>query len=1604
MSYCPRLLPAQFSWLPAFLLAVLGCLAWAAPVRAEDVDVYLFAGQSNMWGTGTHRSDLPASLQGPRTGIWILNKPPQVPSIGWYPLNNGVNNNWDGDSWGAEAPLTQLLASRSGANPLYVIKVSAGGSALEKQANAIDWNPGSTGELLDELLGDITLAVTTLKAQGKNPLFRGFIWMQGETECDSLTGAQEYQTDFEELVRRVRATAATPALPVYMGRVRRLLARPYVDIVRVQEALIAAADPYIYLFDTDDNPMQSDNIHFAPAGHLAIGNAIFALITGAANQQPTQIASGQSFSLRAASGPGTVVGTVALTQTGSPTPTFAVAGSAFEIDGFTGKVRVKDLSGITQSQLQLSVSALNGVAPSAQANVTLNFTADPPGIQGLFATLDPNSSGCSLVSGCYQEIFDATNTAEKYIAPAAAQRPVAASFPGTSVRSMSFDTSRVMTGVNGNTLLTPAVDEDLTIAATINIPVHTLSTTAWIATLNKDATSVATGIGYDYAQNKFFAGYANGFNGTNEILTSTLTITPGTSHVVRLRKVGNTVRLFIDGTLAGEVVGPTVRPAIFASGEGAAPVVLGGLFAPVPQFKGFLGKTYFVKGIPTTTEETQMDSDLAAWMGSTVSPPPPPPSSWTLNVSSGSGSGSYTAGTVVPVSANAPPSGSQFAGWIGDTSGLANASAASTTLTMPNAAATLTATYTVTPISVSTWTLTVSHGTGSGSYTAGAVIPVVADAPPAGSQFAGWVGDTSGLANASAASTTFTMPNAAATLTATYTVTPISVSIWTLTVSHGTGSGSYTAGSTVSVVADAPPAGSQFAGWVGDTSGLANPLAASTTLTMPNAAITLTATYSIIPPPAPTLWTLTVSHGTGGGSYTAGSTVSVVADTPPAGSQFAGWVGDTSGLANPLAASTTLTMPNAAAALTATYSIISTPAPALWTLTISHGTGSGSYTAGTSVSIVADAPPAGSQFAGWIGDTSGLANPLAASTTLTMPNAAATLTATYTPIPLAAPTNLSAQRVASHRTWLFWNDNTTNETGYQIEWKNGSGPFVLVATVGPNSTAYYHDVATMASNIVYTYRVRAISQATASSYSNEAQVKIGTTGGSALQYLLTVNGGSGSGSYNATTLVPISAAAVPAGQVFTGWTGTTAVLADPHAANTTAKMPAHPLTVTATYGPALSSYQQWKLTYLGSSTVADTAIPDKDGIPVLLKYATAMIPGTPSPSGPAMLDSFNNTLTLQFKRLSPAPIDYTVEASTDLIHWTAITHLATGANTWTGKANVSETASGSPRITTVRDVASMATGPHRFLRLRVGTGVPGTIPQGYIKITIGPRTTATMSIPLDDAPVARGDVQAVTPSTITTTAAGAWDNVAAPYALRLVSGKAAGATFPIIGVNGTTLSLNTSAVDLTQLVATGDSYVVFPADTIGTLFGTTKVLFKTGATAATADNLQLWINGEWITFFHNGNAWYNTSDPLTSQNNVLLSPDTGLLVLRRSSPALVFTVLGRVHEVAPRQFVPTGSTLLANPHPIDVRLASTGFRTAPGWITGPNSTAADSLQAWNGKSWLTFFHNGTTWRKTGSSASMDNYLLPAGQAVFVTRHSDLPRDQMFILQPLPYSP
>ncbi len=80
------------------------------------------------------------------------------------------------------------------------------------------------------------------------------------------------------------------------------------------------------------------------------------------------------------------------------------------------------------------------------------------------------------------------------------------------------------------------------------------------------------------------------------------------------------------------------------------------------------------------------------------------------------------------------------------------------------------------------------------------------------------------------------------------------------------------------------------------------------------------ATLSVSTLPTPAIqYTLAVTGGTGGGSYAAGTAVSISANAAPTGQVFDAWTGDTGLLASAAAASTTLTMPARNAAVTATY-------------------------------------------------------------------------------------------------------------------------------------------------------------------------------------------------------------------------------------------------------------------------------------------------------------------------------------------------------------------------------------------------------------------------------------------------------------------------------------------------------------------------------------------------------------------------------------------------------------------------------------------------------------------------------------------------------------
>lgn len=153
-----------------------------------------------------------------------------------------------------------------------------------------------------------------------------------------------------------------------------------------------------------------------------------------------------------------------------------------------------------------------------------------------------------------------------------------------------------------------------------------------------------------------------------------------------------------------------------------------------------------------------------------------------------------------------------------------------------------------------------------------------------------------------------------------------------------------------------------------------------------------------------------------------------------------------------------------------------------YALTVNSGSGSGSYPAGTTVTVTANAAT-GPAFAGWAGNTANLAAPTAATTTLVMPPAATSITATYPASAPASPSGLTAASCTAHAT-LNWTP-VTAATSYNVFRGTASGAEIATALATGVATPSYTDTNVIGGTTYY-YEVKAVNTLGVSGSSNEA--------------------------------------------------------------------------------------------------------------------------------------------------------------------------------------------------------------------------------------------------------------------------------------------------------------------------------------------------------------------------------------------------------------------------------------------------------------------------------------------------------------------------------------
>jgi hypothetical protein len=209
--------------------------------------------------------------------------------------------------------------------------------------------------------------------------------------------------------------------------------------------------------------------------------------------------------------------------------------------------------------------------------------------------------------------------------------------------------------------------------------------------------------------------------------------------------------------------------------------------------------------------------------------------------------------------------------------------------------------------------------------------------------------------------------------------------------SPAVGEHTYIAGTAVPISAS-PASDYYFSHWTAAAGSFTNASSATTTFTMPDQDVTVTAHFVESPPVPPDEYSLTISSSSGGSvstpgqgtfTYDAATIVNLVA-TPASGYQFVNWTGNVGTIVDVNSASTTITM-NGNYSITANFEEIPE-----YELTISStaggsvtnpGEGTFTYDAGTMVGLAAT-PSYGYAFVRWTGDIDNIADVNDAYTTI----------------------------------------------------------------------------------------------------------------------------------------------------------------------------------------------------------------------------------------------------------------------------------------------------------------------------------------------------------------------------------------------------------------------------------------------------------------------------------------------------------------------------------------------------------------------------------------------------------------------------------------------
>jgi hypothetical protein len=257
------------------IIISLGCFSYSKyhdcsfPKINKNVDLFIWAGQSNAQGWQGDAAFYPQDNiklddsiglnytfinNTSSDGKWIKMQPQK----GRFPLGH----------FGPEVSFSRKL-KLLGYNPA-IFKYTLGGTSIYN-----DWKTPGKGGLYDTMVKDFNKAVDSLKNKGFKVNIRAFIWIQGESDAENDTMADNFYKNLSLILKDFRTNVAyNEMLPIILGVDEQ---HPWVKnrpIIIESQKRLSKEEKNIY-FTSMLGLNKADDTHLTPEGLIKHGIRIF---------------------------------------------------------------------------------------------------------------------------------------------------------------------------------------------------------------------------------------------------------------------------------------------------------------------------------------------------------------------------------------------------------------------------------------------------------------------------------------------------------------------------------------------------------------------------------------------------------------------------------------------------------------------------------------------------------------------------------------------------------------------------------------------------------------------------------------------------------------------------------------------------------------------------------------------------------------------------------------------------------------------------------------------------------------------------------------------------------------------------------------------------------------------------------------------------------------------------------------------------------------------------------------------------------------------------------------------------------------------------------